>query len=43
MGVPESLARGAIRFTLGAGTTPDDIARAVQIVPDLVAKIRHGT
>jgi cysteine desulfurase len=41
MGVPESLSRGAIRFTLGPRTSADDIARAVRLVPELVAKVRH--
>jgi cysteine desulfurase len=42
MGVPEPLARGAIRFTLGHGTTPADIDRALTVVPEVVASLRHG-
>jgi cysteine desulfurase len=40
MGVPEMLARGAIRFTLGHDTTEADITRALAIVPDVVAALR---
>ncbi len=41
MGVPEELARGAIRFTLGHDTTGADIERALAIVPGVVASLRH--
>jgi cysteine desulfurase len=41
MGVPEELARGAIRFTLGYDTTGADIERALAIVPGVVASLRH--
>jgi len=41
MGVPAELAQGAIRFTLGHGTTPADIERALAIVPGVVAGLRH--
>ncbi len=41
MGVPDALARGAIRFTLGHDTTDDDIDRALAIVPAVVAALRH--
>ena len=41
MGVPEDLARGAIRFTLGHDTTEADIARALAVVPAVVASLRH--
>jgi cysteine desulfurase len=41
MGVPGSLARGAIRFTLGYDTTEADIDRALAIVPGVVASLRH--
>lgn len=42
MGVPEDAARGAIRFTLGHDTTDADVARAVRLVPDVVARLRQG-
>jgi cysteine desulfurase len=41
MGVPEPLARGAIRFTLGHDTTGADVERALVIVPAVVASLRH--
>jgi cysteine desulfurase len=41
MGVPDELARGAVRFTLGHETTEADIARALAIVPGVVASLRH--
>jgi cysteine desulfurase len=42
MGVPDELARGAIRFTLGHDTTGADVDRALAIVPGVVASLRHG-
>ncbi|HWE66277.1 MAG TPA: cysteine desulfurase family protein [Acidimicrobiales bacterium] len=41
MGVPEALARGAIRFTLGHDTTEADIDRALAVIPGVVASLRH--
>jgi cysteine desulfurase len=41
MGVPDDVARGAIRFTLGHDTTEADIDRALAIVPGVVASLRH--
>jgi cysteine desulfurase len=41
MGVPDHVAQGAIRFTLGHDTTGVDIDRAVAIVPGVVASLRH--
>ncbi len=43
MGVPDAVARAAVRFSLGRGTTEDDIDRVLQIVPDVVAKIRAAS
>jgi len=43
MGVPDSLARGAVRFTLGHDTTGADIDRALAVVPGVVAALRHGS
>jgi cysteine desulfurase len=40
MGVPRDLALGAIRFSLGRESTRDDIDRALEIVPTVVAKVR---
>jgi cysteine desulfurase len=43
MGVPDALARGAIRFTLGAETSEADVDRALAIVPGVVTSLRHGS
>jgi cysteine desulfurase len=42
MGYPDEEARGAIRFSLGRTTTEDELARAVEIVPRVIARIRAG-
>ena len=41
MGVPDELARGAVRFTLGYDTTGADIDHALAIVPEVGASLRH--
>jgi cysteine desulfurase len=43
MGVPDALARGALRFTLGHDTSDADIDRALAIVPGVIAALRHGS
>ncbi|HET6578584.1 MAG TPA: cysteine desulfurase family protein [Gemmatimonadales bacterium] len=40
MGVPRELALGAVRLSLGHGTTADDVARAAEVMPGVVAKVR---
>lgn len=40
MGVPRDLALGALRFSLGHETTRADIARAVEVFPKVVEKVR---
>jgi cysteine desulfurase len=40
MGVTDDLARGALRLTLGWPTTEADVARALQVVPAAVARLR---
>jgi cysteine desulfurase len=40
MGVPRDLALGTIRFSLGRESTRDDVDRAVEVVPTVVAKVR---
>ena len=40
MGVASGLAAGAIRFSLGARTTDEDVDRALEIVPAAVASLR---
>ncbi len=42
MGVVPDLAAGALRFTLGYGTTEADIERALQVVPRVVAGLRRA-
>jgi cysteine desulfurase len=42
MGVAPELAAGAVRFSLGYGTTDDDIDRALALVPAVVAALRRG-
>ncbi|HEY7682899.1 MAG TPA: cysteine desulfurase family protein [Gemmatimonadales bacterium] len=40
MGIPRDLAVGAIRFSLGRETTAADIARAAEVLPTVVARVR---
>ena len=42
MGVAPELAAGAVRFSLGYGTTDEDIDRALAVVPSVVAALRQG-
>jgi cysteine desulfurase len=42
MGVAPELAAGAVRFSLGYGTTDEDIDRALALVPAVVAALRRG-
>ncbi len=41
MGVPRELALCSIRFSLGHGTTADDIDRVIHTLPGVVAKVRQ--
>ncbi len=41
MGVAPGLAAGAVRFTLGYGTTDADVDRALAVVPAVVAALRR--
>ena len=41
MGVAPELAAGALRFTLGYGTTADDVERALAVVPAVVTALRR--
>ena len=43
MGYPEDEARGALRLSLGRMTTDDEIARAIEVVPRVVASMRTGS
>jgi cysteine desulfurase len=42
MGITPEMAAGALRFTLGYGTTDADIDRALDVVPTVVAALRRG-
>lgn len=41
MTVPDTFARGTVRFSLGLGTTAAQISRVAELVPDLVAELRR--
>ena len=41
MGVPRDLALGAIRFSLGHGSTAEDVDRVGEVMPGVVAKVRQ--
>jgi cysteine desulfurase len=40
MGLPVARARNSLRFSLGPGTTPDEIAFVVSVMPRLVSRLR---
>jgi cysteine desulfurase len=41
MGLPSQRARNSLRFSLGAGTTADEVDFVISILPALVAKLRR--
>jgi cysteine desulfurase len=41
LGLPESLAQTSLRLTLGRGTTPEDVTRAVVVLEELVSRLRR--
>lgn len=41
MGVPRDLALGALRFSLGHGSTVADVARVTEVFPKVVEKVRR--
>ena len=41
MGVPRELAIAAVRFSLGRESTADDVARAAEVFPAVVGKVRQ--
>jgi cysteine desulfurase len=43
MGYPDEEARGALRFSLGRTTTEDEITRAVEVIPPILARLRVGS
>jgi cysteine desulfurase len=40
MGLPSSRVQSAIRFSLGFGTTDEEISRVLEVVPRVVARLR---
>lgn len=40
MGIPEPLARGSLRLTVGRDNTMDDIGRLLQVLPEVVERVR---
>ena len=41
MGVPKEVALGALRLSLGAASTDADVDRALEVIPEAVAKLRR--
>jgi cysteine desulfurase len=41
MGVPRERALGAVRFSLGAASSPDDVDRALDVIPGAISKLRR--
>ena len=40
MGVPKDLIEGSLRFSLGWGNTDEDVDRVIEVLPDIVARLR---
>jgi cysteine desulfurase len=40
MGLPRALAAGSVRLSLGTTSTEDDVDRALEVLPDAVARLR---
>ncbi len=40
MGIPANIAQSSIRFSLGWGTTADDIEYVLKVLPRVVARLR---
>ncbi len=40
MGVPEDLARGSLRLTVGKENTPEQIEHVLEVLPGIVSRIR---
>jgi cysteine desulfurase len=43
MGVGPDWIHGAVRFSLGRGTTDEEIDRVLAVLPRLVARLRQGS
>lgn len=42
MGIAPEVARGSVRFSLGRGNTEGEIARVLEVLPGIVARMRRG-
>lgn len=42
MGYPDEEARGSLRVSIGRGTSPDDVAAAVDVIPRILTAARDG-
>lgn len=40
LGIPEELSRGSLRVTVGKGNTTEEIDRLLEVIPDIVRKLR---
>ncbi len=40
MGIPENIAHGSVRFSLSRDTTADDIEQAIEVIPQVVGRLR---
>ncbi len=40
MGIPNDLIEGSLRFSLGWGNTDEDVDRVIEVLPDIVARLR---
>ena len=40
LGLPDELARGSVRLTTGRATSPEDVERLLEVMPDVVARVR---
>lgn len=40
LGIPEELSRGSLRVTMGKGNTTEEIDRLLEVIPDIVRKLR---
>ena len=43
MGIPANIAQAAVRFSLGRSTTSADIDRVLEVIPEVVKKLRAGS
>jgi cysteine desulfurase len=40
MGIPEELARGSMRLTVGKGNTMEQVEYVLNVLPEIVSRIR---